>query len=88
MKAVYFVVVIFVVLVASVGLLNLASLFDEQNCVCQENVGQCQLYQEIDDAGPRRDYVRTCDGKSCKFFFGRCYKLHRYLDITYVIRGK
>jgi hypothetical protein len=87
-KVIYFLLVIVFLVVVVIGLLNLVSMFDEGSCVCLDEANQCELYSEIRNPKPVRKYQRKCGEGTCKYFFGRCYKLHRFLDITYVIRGK
>ena len=88
MKVIYTITLLVFLAIVAVGLLNLASMFDEESCVCLIDTKQCRLYSDIENPRPARDYQRVCDGNSCKYIFGKCYKLPKYLDITYVVRGR
>lgn len=87
MKFIYFLTILAFLVIVVIGLMNLVSMFDEENCVCLEENGKCVLYTEIKSPKPKKDYQRRCGEGACKYFFGNCYNLHRYLDVTYVIRG-
>lgn len=88
MKLIYILTSFATLTVVVIGLLNLISMFDEENCVCLNETNQCQIYSEIENPKARREYQRICEDSSCKYFFGNCFKLHKFLDITYVIRGR
>lgn len=89
MKVIILITLIFSLLIVSVGLINLFSMFDVGKCACSPCFQGCKLVEDVPESCTSESKLQeVCGNNSCKYLFGKCATIPKFIDINYLIRGK
>jgi len=87
MKVLLAITFLIVVVVLSIALLNLLTLFDEGRCECSPCSGACMPAGTQPVCDQRLSQGDSCINFNCKELSGKCRRIPKILDFSTYLRG-